>query len=298
MAAEKFITDERLKIYETHLKLAPDRVMAAYHWNKALAGAMLPIMQCLEVTLRNAIDQGIRNNPPPGAKGLWETDQNWIFSLPRYIGKKAFPKLNHRFKMARRHSDPQDTQGVLLEQYGHRVIAKKVSEEKQVEQVRDSILKMGKGLTPSHIIAGLSFGFWTHLLTHHYEDEHSKTLLWPHLLSSVFPHAPHGHDRNAISDAFIRIRELRNRLSHHEAIWKFHYDNPVTRKPDYRHPVYGARASCNLLRKHYDDILAMIGWMSPERAVNFTHHGAHLHFYALCSIEGLDNYVCAKMIRH
>lgn len=90
-----------------------------------------------------------------------------------------------------------------------------------------------------------------------------------------------------VREAFHRVRTLRNRLSHHEALWKFHYDDPATEQPDYSNPEYGAQASCGLLRKHYDDISEMIGWMSPARATNFLSHGADRRFRALCSVDGL-----------
>lgn len=297
MALENFISTERLDIYEKHLKVEHHQIMPAYHWNKALAGSMLPALQCLEVTLRNALDQAIQSSPPPGAAGLWLTDRNWIFSLPRYMGKKANPKLWKRYKMAKKPGDPQDPQGVLLDQYGHRIIARKVKEESLVDQARDTIVAEGKIITPARVIAGLSFGFWTTLLGAKYEDSKSQSLLWPTLENVVFPHRPVGHNMFDVRQAFYRIRLLRNRLSHHEAIWKFHYDDPATGKPDYNNPVYGAQASCNLLRKHYDDILEMIGWMSPDRKANFLSHSANLRFYALCSVDGLNSYIAPEKIK-
>ncbi len=45
MTAQRYITTERLDIYKKNLKVKPSQVMAAYHWNKALAGALLPAMQ-------------------------------------------------------------------------------------------------------------------------------------------------------------------------------------------------------------------------------------------------------------
>ncbi|HEI6857229.1 TPA: Abi family protein [Yersinia enterocolitica] len=292
-----YISTERLDIYEQHLKIEAHQVLAAYHWNKALAGAMLPVMQCLEVTLRNAIDMAILSHPPTGANGLWLTDHNWIFSLPRYMGKKANPKLSKRYKMARKATDPQDNHGVLLDQYGHRVIARKVREETLVDQARDTIVSEGKIITPARVIAGMNFGFWTTLLSHKYEDKASKSLLWPNLETVVFPHLPEGYSMADIRQDFHRIRALRNRLSHHEALWKFHYDDPATGLPDYGQPVYGVQASCSLLRKHYDDMLEMIGWMSPDRKANFLNHSAHLRFYALCSVDGLNSYIEPSKIK-
>jgi len=294
MSLEEFISDERLDIYVKHLKVEKRQVMAAYHWNKALSGAMFPALQCLEVTLRNALDLAIRSNPP--SAGLWQADHNWIFSLPRYMGKKANPRLWKRYRMARP-GQQQDVNGVLLDQYGHRVIARKVREETLVDQARDSIVAEGKVITPARVIAGLSFGFWTTLLGNKYEDRNSKSLLWPNLDKVVFPHLPQEYDMTDVRNAFHRIRLLRNRLSHHEALWKFHYNDLSTGLPDYNNPVYGAHAGCSLLRKHYDEILEMIGWMSLQRLANFLSHDAHLYFYALCSVDGLNRYIGSDKIR-
>ncbi len=298
MTAQQLITSDRLDIYEKHLKVRLDQVMAAYHWNKALAGAMLPAIQCLEITLRNAIDAGIRNFPPPAAVGLYQTDHNWIFTLPRYMGNRTFRRPHERYRRASG-GEPQDIQGFLLDAHGKRVIARKISVETMVDNAKSEIARLNKTLTPGRVISGLSFGFWTQLLTHYYENTQgqSHNLLWPHLTSVVFPHAPAGWGRDKICEAFFRIKELRNRLSHHEAMWKFHYDDPVTGKPDYNNPVYGAQASCSLLRKHYEDIIEMIGWMSPDRKATFLSHSANLRFYALCSVDGLNSYIAPEKIR-
>lgn len=277
--------------------------MSAYHWNKALCGAMLPALQCLEVTLRNALDHAIRTNPPPAAvaSSLWKTDHNWIFDLPRYMGDKTYPRNNDRYKRPdpKKTTQPRDAQGFLLDQYGNRVLKKTIPVENQVKMAIDEIAKTSKLITPNRVISGLSFGFWTMLLTRYYENPQGahKTLLWPHLTRTVFPNAPAHYERKEICDQFYRIKELRNRLSHHEAIWKFHHDDPKTGKPDYANPVYGAQASCSLLRKHYDDILDMIGWMNPDRKVNFLSHSANLRFYALCSVDGLNSYIAPEKIK-
>jgi hypothetical protein len=82
MSLDQYINTERLDIYVKHLKVNSSQVMAAYHWNKALCGAMLPALQCLEITLRNALDHAIQTDSPPAAGNLWLTDHNWIFDLP------------------------------------------------------------------------------------------------------------------------------------------------------------------------------------------------------------------------
>jgi hypothetical protein len=86
------------------------------------------------------------------------------------------------------------------------------------------------------IISKLPFGFWVNLFHNHYEGK-----LWPSLLKSVFPNIPRKKRvRQIVYKKFNGIRELRNRVFHHEPIWQLP----------------------NLLQLH-DGILEAIGWMSP-----------------------------------
>lgn len=55
MNLEDYISEERLKIYESILKLKKEETIDAYSWNKALSSAMHPLMHCLEVTLRTVL---------------------------------------------------------------------------------------------------------------------------------------------------------------------------------------------------------------------------------------------------
>ncbi|CAD5643029.1 hypothetical protein ACQ9SL_004841 [Escherichia coli] len=73
MLLEDYISPERLKVYTDVLKLKPEEALGGYNWNKALSAGMQPLLHCLEVTLRNAIDYAIRHNPPPGYGGLMLT---------------------------------------------------------------------------------------------------------------------------------------------------------------------------------------------------------------------------------
>jgi len=291
----KYISAERLSIYQHNLKVKKDEVLAAYNWNKALCGALFPAIQCLEVTLRNAIDYAIRNNPPKAANGFYSTKSDWIFSLTSYMGNRKLP--NHiRYTKSKRANQPTDTNGYVLAKSGKRLIVKHLWEEKKVIDASKKLKLAGKRITPGGVISSMDFGFWTNLLSADYEDHHSQMLLWPNLLTTVFPNAPTGTTRSAIERKFMRIRELRNRLTHHEAIWKFHYDNPATGKPDYSKPVYGAKASCSLLLKHFEEILQVISWMSRERLTHFINHQGDARFRALCCVNGLHSFTSPEKL--
>jgi hypothetical protein len=90
------------------------------------------------------------------------------------------------------------------------------------------------------VVAELNFGFWTSLLSSGYEAS-----LWrpnnARLLKDTFQHIPHPlRRRNLIYARYNHLRELRNRIFHHESIWN---------RPTLFHD--------------YQQILDAIGWVSP-----------------------------------
>jgi hypothetical protein len=112
-------------------------------------------------------------------------------------------------------------------------------EQDAVREAKDKLLRDGKPEEPDRLIAELSFGFWTSLLTSSYDRK-----FWPVLLRPVFPGAKN-RERviSLISGRVHSIRRLRNRVFHHEPIC-----------------VRGAPKLLEL----YDHILQTIAWLEPE----------------------------------
>ncbi|NIE54750.1 CAAX protease [Pantoea sp. Ap-870] len=290
MYLEDYISPERLRIYTDILKLKPEEALGGYNWNKALSAAMQPLLHCLEVTLRNAIDYAIRHNPPPGAAGLWRTDAYWIYDLPRFIGDKTYIRQGKRFKTDRQGNPRSLPDGSPMYHFT-------AWEEGCVRKVSKRISDAGKPLTPERVISGLDFGFWTNLLTAEYEEPRNSSLLWPHLTSDVFPARPGGIRRHHLESKFTRIRDLRNRLAHHEAVWKFQ-ELDANGKPDYGRPVYGLNASLHLLRRAWEDVLEALYWISPACHAAFIAEGHHLRFETLSTREGLQCYTERDKVPH
>lgn len=99
-------------------------------------------------------------------------------------------------------------------------------ERKRVNRVIRKIMKdRNKGYKPTEgkIIAELNFGFWTALFFEHYEIS-----LFRPCLSGVFSNMPkHLRLRKNIHGFLERIRKFRNRVFHHEPIWKHTEHIPV-----------------------------------------------------------------------
>lgn len=102
--------------------------------------------------------------------------------------------------------------------------------------LRNNLREQNKPEDPDRLVAELTFGFWTSLLSRDYERR-----LWPKLLIPVFPLMPKRERvRSKVADRLKRIRWLRNRISHHE-------------------PIYRLEKPTEL----YGDLLEAISWLAP-----------------------------------
>ena len=83
------------------------------------------------------------------------------------------------------------------------------------EHVAEAVTVVRERLRPlrkesrHQIIAGLSFGFWSGILGHKYED------LWRDCLHRAFPNS--SGRRKQVAVAIERVRKFRNRLAHHDS---------------------------------------------------------------------------------
>ncbi|MFA7492365.1 MAG: hypothetical protein WCZ43_02480 [Proteiniphilum sp.] len=107
----------------------------------------------------------------------------------------------------------------------------------RISQARTNIHSEKKIITPGGIISELSFGFWTSLF-----DTKFEMTLWKSL-RLAFPNCPKNiRKRKTMSSKFNRIRKLRNRIFHHEAItWNL-----------------------NVLNSYKEEIIQGIEWLNKD----------------------------------
>jgi hypothetical protein len=88
---------------------------------------------------------------------------------------------------------------------------------KIISGAKGNLTKAGKPIEAGRVVAELHFGFWRQLFFNEYEKR-----LWRHIIKDVFPHAPKSQRQRAILGPRIHnAKELRNRIFHHEPVWKF-----------------------------------------------------------------------------
>lgn len=84
---------------------------------------------------------------------------------------------------------------------------------KEVANAKGKLQRRAEMATPDKIVAELPFGFWSSLFNGAFQ-----TVLWKDL-RLVFPRCPKSQrQRHTISSALNQIRDLRNRVFHHEQL--------------------------------------------------------------------------------
>ncbi len=88
-------------------------------------------------------------------------------------------------------------------------------QQDQLTDARQKLRNEGKMITPGRVVAALNFGFWTGF----FNKAQARTGLGHAIAAKVFPHAPRGEcDLRKLDTRWKRIRDLRNRVFHHERI--------------------------------------------------------------------------------
>ncbi|VAW57192.1 hypothetical protein MNBD_GAMMA07-1994 [hydrothermal vent metagenome] len=106
-----------------------------------------------------------------------------------------------------------------------------------ITKAKNTLQRKQKSLDSGRIIAELNFGFWTSLF-----DSRFEQVLWHKIIKTTFPHMPKTYrTRQNLSQRFNKIRNLRNRVFHHEPIWYWQD-----------------------LQQQHKDILSALRWISPE----------------------------------
>jgi hypothetical protein len=84
-----------------------------------------------------------------------------------------------------------------------------------IDLARFRLHRDGHPATQDRLITEVPFGFWRFLLSTRHE--HS---LWIPALRNAFPHLPDGGRRRYVADRVARLHVLRNRIAHHEPVYR------------------------------------------------------------------------------
>jgi hypothetical protein len=117
-----------------------------------------------------------------------------------------------------------------------------------IHAAKENISLRISGMRPGHIVAELSFGFWVKMFANAYEKQ-----LWVPYLRHCFPAKI---SRKALHDRLTSIKDLRNRIAHHETLIKRKVDQDCA------------------------DLMETIVWISPTLRRWVEHHNDFPDVYA------------------
>lgn len=78
----------------------------------------------------------------------------------------------------------------------------------------DEQMRRAAAFTGDHVVAGMPFGFWVHLLSVNFDH-----LLWKNGMGAAFACIPAHVGRRQVYDRVNRLRNFRNMVMHHYAIF-------------------------------------------------------------------------------
>ena len=204
------LSAERLSAYARPEDTDEVDSVARYLWNLALCSALQPVLHTLEVTVRNHIFK-ISSRIVDETTLSFDKVPCWLDARPSLLADR---------------------------------------ERQAIEQAKTTIGMRGSPMTEGQLVSVLGFGFWVSLCKRPYEQGRTGgPRLWPELATRGFPHLPKTkRTRSQIFHALDPLRDLRNRASHHEAVWD--------RK----------------LNRSHQEILETIAWINRDLAATLKAH--------------------------
>ena len=262
---EHSLSSERLDAYRAYFNVLDDtEAYGAYMWNKSVGSAFYPLLQAVEISFRNAVYGA-------GTK-LFSGNREW-FRSNKIMSRSAYKTIKYKY------GDDQpkrDTAGNLVRQRG---------------KVQTTYVPFEPTPSAASVVAGLTFGFWVQLCTRHYDDSVTNSSLWPRGIPIAFPNAK-GVDatRGSIHKRFNFIKGFRNRVGHHEPLWKIK-DSFDGGGQLIRQGPTTPEQSIVRLNEYIDLMEGALKWMSLDRAKFVKEAGYIAHLRSVCSMQALDMYM-------
>lgn len=234
-----------------------EAALGAYLWNQEVSSVMGNVLHTIEISLRNAIYSSYLNYVNKHIQA--GTAQSTAASiLPAVRGN---PEMWFRVAFT-----PQTNKTAV----------------DIINGVKNKLKQERKSRTPNNYIAKLTLGFWVALVDKDYsinsKSNNTGLILWPPIRSSVFPNATRDGNPlniNEIRDELKYINTLRNRLAHHEPLWK------ATKQFD-------TKSIINKVISDYQRCITVINWINPSMTKLLSMTNNHRKIIDLCKTCTLD----------
>lgn len=166
-----------------------DMAMKLYQSNLKLSESLYSTLSIFEIAYRNAIDKQLSN---------YFNDSDWIIN--QQIGYMNNNRLSSTIR------------------------SKNKVHKFKVKTTIDTFNQMGMTYTHGMVLAKQTLGFWTQ----YFEPKHYNVVGGHSALMPIFSNLPSGISRSNIYDKLMKIKNLRNRIAHHEPICFSNNNSSVT----------------------------------------------------------------------
>lgn len=258
---EQIISPQRIGTYRNFFHGHTDQeIYGVYLWNKAICSSLYPLLQAVEISVRNAINNA----------AIQKYGKNWHQTI------KSEPYKNpHTGQLS------PDYNYINLKkcfQTAKKIAEKK--EEKRIKQITGSPPTNPIIVDFNQVIAETDFKTWEYATHKCFFRVSDQGFLWPHNLKKAFFNWPTSKAKTTLQQVHNLISELRlfrNRVFHHEPAWKSY--KVTTEKEAIKH----IRHKINCAEKLIDII-------SPEKAEFLRVTGAFNEARRIATLETLDLY--------
>ncbi|MDJ0775083.1 MAG: hypothetical protein QNJ49_16930 [Mastigocoleus sp. MO_167.B18] len=220
-----------------------NKAVQLYQINMKYCESLYPSLHTLEISLRNYIDQNLSN----------KYHSNWFFCETDYFQKSmnhVEEKYNKKYNL--NVIRPENSTKILLTYEQEKVICSiddiiKSACEKYGNKQCVSCITFNVNDYRDKIIANLGLGFWITLLTQTKRGNcnYLHKIFIP-CVKDIFPNAKNvDRSRSTIQPILTGIKNLRNRVFHHEPIIWDYYD----------------------IKQKYDNIYKVLNWIDPSLEV-------------------------------
>jgi hypothetical protein len=212
-----------------------------------------------------------------GFKNDWELVQGYFFLLEvssHFVAPLQLLEVGLRNKM---HSA---IWALTKKEEWYKTVPVSTESKRQVaDALRSAKRKLGRHETTDDIVCRLMLGFWVFLLDTPYRTTGPNNL-WQKCKDDVFP-AGKTESIASIFDELKALNKLRNRLFHHEPLWKASGINSMS----------GALARTS---SQYGRVLKVLKWVSPEKHSVVLGLNMKKRFDAICDIANFTPLLSAE----
>ncbi len=213
-----------------------ENAMRLYQINMLYCEALYPSLHSLEIALRNSIDSSLSQH---------YNNKYWFIPNKSFFDRdsiKQFIQYNTSSLIF-----PDAIKGILLNKENEQVfkaikelirLENKKKSNYQEHTVSFSIIKARE-----NIISKLTLGFWIALITQNkVKNGHYLHKVFIPSIKAIFPYAlKKERSRDKIYELLTSIRNLRNRVFHHEPVWGY-----------------------KDIEQRYNNIITVINWIDPN----------------------------------